>query len=78
MDDVGKLRSTELVNSNKRRNSEPNFNSTKWFPEKLTAIVMIKAHVMMNRPVYLGFSILDLSKIQIYEYWYDYTKKKLN
>ena len=28
----------------------------------------------MNKPVYLGLSILELSKIVLYEFWYDYTK----
>ena len=30
----------------------------------------------MNKPVYLGLSILDLSKSVIYEFWYDYVKTK--
>ena len=30
----------------------------------------------MNKPVYLGASILELSKIAIYEFWYDYLKVK--
>ena len=30
----------------------------------------------MNKPVYLGFSILELSKILMYEFWYDYVKPK--
>ena len=30
----------------------------------------------MNKPVYLGLLILDLSKILIYEFWYDYVKPK--
>ena len=30
----------------------------------------------MNKPVYLGFSILELSKILTYEFWYDYLKPK--
>ena len=28
----------------------------------------------MNKPVYLGLSILELSKIVMYEFWYDYVK----
>ena len=30
----------------------------------------------MNNPVYLGLSILELNKILIYEFWYDYGKSK--
>ena len=32
----------------------------------------------MNKPIYLGLSILDISKILIYEFWYDYMKPKSN
>ena len=30
----------------------------------------------MNKPVYLGFSILEISKTLMYEFWYDYIKPK--
>ena len=30
----------------------------------------------MNKPVHLGLSILELSKILMYEFWYDYVKPK--
>ena len=30
----------------------------------------------MNKPLYLGLSILELSKILMYEFWYDYVKRK--
>ena len=30
----------------------------------------------MNKPVYLGLSVLDLSKTVVYEFWYDYLKPK--
>ena len=37
---------------------------------------MKKAHVLMNKPVYSKLSILDLSKIAMYKFWYDYIKPK--
>ena len=32
--------------------------------------------VKMNKPIYLGQAILDISKILMYEFWYDYIKPK--
>ena len=32
--------------------------------------------MLMNKPVYLGLSILDLSKTVMYEFWYDHVKLK--
>ena len=32
----------------------------------------------MNKPIYLGLSILEISKILMYEFWYDYMKPKYN
>ena len=37
---------------------------------------MKKTKLKMNKPIYLGFSILDLRKIVMYEFWYDYIKPK--
>ena len=37
---------------------------------------MRKTQILMNRPVYLGLLILDLSKTLMYEFWYDYVKPK--
>ena len=56
--------------------SERNHHTTKWFSENLLAIEMKKAKVKMNMPVYLGFSILEISKTLMYELWYDYIKPK--
>ena len=39
---------------------------------------MKKTKVKMNKPIYLGLSILEISKILMYEFWYDYMKPKYN
>ena len=79
MGNLRKHRDIRLVTTNKKREkilSEPNYHTTKWFSENLIAIEMNKTKVRMNKPIYLGFSILDLSKIIMYEFWYDYVKLK--
>ena len=37
---------------------------------------MRKIQILMNKPVHLGLSILDLSKTFMYEFWYNYVKPK--
>ena len=37
---------------------------------------MKKTQILINSPIYLGLSILGLSKTVIYEFWYDYVKPK--
>ena len=79
MENVRKHRDIKLVTTDKRRNqlaSEPNYHTTKYFSENLMAVEMKKTEVKMNKPVYLGMSILDISKTLMYEFWYDYIKPK--
>ena len=79
MENVRKYRGIKLVTTEERRNylvSEPNYHTTKFFVENLLAIEMKKTDVLMNKPVYLGHSILELSKIVTYEFQYDYVKPK--
>ena len=56
--------------------SEPNYHTTKRFSENLLAIEMKKTKVKMNKPVYLGMSILDISQTLMYKFWYEYIKPK--
>ena len=56
--------------------SEPNYYSTKFFTENLLEIEMWKTHIFMNKPFYLGLSILELSKIVMHDIMYDYVKPK--
>ena len=79
MENRRKQRDIKLVTADKRRNqlvSEPNCHTTKWFSEKLFAIEIKKTKVKMNKSVYLGLSILEISKTLMYEFWYDYMKPK--
>ena len=71
MENVRKHRDIKLVTTGRRRNqlvSELNYHTTKWFSENLLAIEMKKTKVKMNKPIYLGFSILELSKICMYKF----------
>ena len=49
---------------------------TKCFSENLLAIEMKKIKVKMNKPVYLGLSVLEISKTLMYEFQYDQMKPK--
>ena len=79
MENLKKHRDIKLVTTEKRRNqlvSETNYHTTKHFSENILAIEMKKIKVKMNKPVYLGLSILKNSKTLMYEFWYDYIKPK--
>ena len=55
---------------------KPNFKSGVRFDENLMGCEMGQIKVVMKKPVYLGQAILDLSKIVMYEFHYDYMKPK--
>ena len=79
MKNVRKHREIKPITAERRKNylvSEPNYHTTKFFTKLLLTIEMKKAEILMNKPVYLGLSILELSKILMYEFWYDYVKSK--
>ena len=65
MENLKNYRNIKLVTTDKRRNqlvSEPNYHKINEFSEEFAAIEMKKAKVKMNKPVYLGMSILILAK----------------
>ena len=79
MENVRKHNIIKLVNDDTKINklvSEPNYHATKWFSENLLATEMKKTSVKMNKSIYLGLTILSLSKIKMYEYWHDEMKIK--
>ena len=70
----------KLAATDKKRSkltSEPNYHTTKQFSENLLVIEMKKKkYIKMNKPVYLGMLILDISKTLMYKFWYDNIKPK--
>ena len=59
------LEKIKLVTIVRRRNyllSKPRYHTTKIFTENLLAVELRKTQILMNKPVHLGLSILDLSK----------------
>ena len=79
MENLRKNRDIKLVTTERRRNylvSEPNYDSAKFFTEHLLATEMKKTEILMNKPIYLELSILELSKILMHEFWYNYVKPK--
>ena len=67
-----------MTNDTKRNKlvSESNYHTRKWFSENLLAIKKTKTVIKANKPIYLGLAILSLSKIRMYEYWYNDMKLK--
>ena len=79
MENVRKHKDIKLVTTDTKRSkqvSEPNYHTMNLISEHLSIIEMKKIKVKMNKPIYLGLSILDISKILMYEFWYDYMKRK--
>ena len=80
MENVRDHSDIKLVTTDKRRNrllSEPNYHAIKWFSESLLAIDMKKIEVKMNKPKYLGMSILDISKTQCMNFGMTIRNQKL-
>ena len=79
MENIRKHRNIKLVtNKDKylRTVTKPNFKSGVLFGENLMGCEKGHTKVVMKRPIYLGQAILDLSKIVMYEFQYDYMKPK--
>ena len=79
MENIRKHREIKLATTDKKRSklvSEPNYHTINLISEDLSIIEMKKTKVKMNKPIYLGLSILEISKILMYEFWYDYMKPK--
>ena len=71
IENVRKHRDIKLVTAEEKRlklTSQPNYHTTTYFSQNLVAIERKKAKVKVNKPIYLGASILDVSKMLMYEF----------
>ena len=78
-ENMRKHKSIKLITIERTRKylvSEPNYHTTKFSTENFLALEIRKTQILKNKPIYLGLSILDLSKTLMYEFWYDYVKPK--
>ncbi|MCG8113271.1 MAG: DNA polymerase, partial [Candidatus Thiodiazotropha taylori] len=79
MENVRKHKNIELVHTRKRLaklSAKPTYKTTKIFNEDLVAVEMERAKVKLYKPSYSGMCILDLSKLAMYDFYYNYLKKK--
>ena len=79
MENVRKHRDIKLATTVPRRNrlvSKPNYHTRKKISDNLLTIEIKRMQILMNKPVYLGLSILEICKIVMHESWYDHVKPK--
>ena len=79
MENIRKHKNIKLVTNREsylKTVMKPNFKSGVLYGENLMGCEMGKIKVVMKKTVYLGQAILDLSKIVMYEFHYDYMKPK--
>lgn len=56
--------------------NKPNFHSSSVFEENLVAIQMNRVEIFYDKPIYIGFCVLELSKMIMYNFHYNFMKKK--
>ena len=80
MENIRNRVNVQLVNTQERLKkliAKPNLKSPpKIFSENLVSVHLKKTSLTMNKPVYLGMCILDLSKTIMYDFHYNYIKPK--
>ena len=79
MENIRNRVDVKLVNTKEKLRklvAKPNFRSLKIFSENLVSVHMKKTSLTMNKPIYLGMCILELSKTIMYDFHYQYIKPK--
>ena len=79
IEDIRKRTDIKLVTTAEQARkyiNKPNYTHRTTFSDNLVAIHMGKTEIYMNKPVYLGMSLLDISKTLMYDFHYGYIKPK--
>ena len=79
IENIRKRQSVEIMVDRKKAlklSSKPNFDLVTIFDEHLVAVHMKKTEVYFNKPIYVGQAILDLSKTLMFDFHYNYIRKK--
>ena len=79
MENIRNRVNVKLVNTKEQLRklvAKPNFKSRNIFNENLVSVHMKKTSLTINKPVYLGMCILDLSKTLMFDFHYNYIKPK--
>ena len=81
MENIRNRKDVKLVTSKRQAVkliAKPNFKHRTIFTENLISVHMSKTKLIFNKPVYVGMCILDVSKTLMYDFHYNYIKKKYN
>lgn len=77
MENLRKHRSVELVHTEKRLqkvSSKPTYKMHRIFSEDLVGVELSRKKIKLNKPIFVGMSILDLSKYTMYDFYYNHLK----
>ncbi|XP_053406097.1 uncharacterized protein LOC128559090 [Mercenaria mercenaria] len=78
MENLRKHRSVELVHTEtrlKKVSAKPTYKTHRIFSEDLVGVELNRMKVMLNKPIYIGMTVLDLSKRTMYDFYYNHLKK---
>ena len=81
MENITKRINVKLINDSKeylKCVGKPNFISPKIFDKHFIAVHQVKTVLTLNKPIYVGFCILELSKLLMYKFHYDYVMNKFS
>lgn len=84
LENIRKRRNVKLVNKWEGRYgaknliASPNFHNRSIFDENLMAIELKKTELIFNKPIYVGMAVLDISKVCIYDFHYNYIIPKFS